>query len=343
MHARALSTKPDAALPSTALNSYISTTAPAQHDLERATPFFLRGPVSFLFSAGKLPQIPHDSKTPEIALLGRSNVGKSSLLNALLNKKNAKLAHESKHPGRTRTLNFFGVGGASEVMGTKRVAKKGMSLEMLGKGKGGKEEFKKGTEVRNVIGKGGVCVVDCPGYGFGSRDAWGEVVMRYLEKREQLARAYLLVDVNVGMKKADEQALEILREAGTPHQVVLSKVDKILFPGGRLDMHSLPDGIQRLRDIREEFRTKVLDKHAATSLCTDVLCTSSNDNALGRYKRIGIEELQFAVLDAAGLIGEGREINKMEAAQEREEYHGVVGWDQLEKMSASSTARAPAR
>jgi GTP-binding protein len=79
-----------------------------------------------------LPQIPNDSTTPEIALLARSNVGESSLLNALFNKKNAKLAHESKHPGRTKTLNFFGVDGAAEVVsGSKRVAKKGMSLVLL--------------------------------------------------------------------------------------------------------------------------------------------------------------------------------------------------------------------
>jgi GTP-binding protein len=292
----------------------------------------VRGPVSFLFSASKLPNIPADSATPEIAFLGRSNVGKSSLLNALLNKKNAKIAHESKHPGRTRTMNLFGVGGAAEGAGVKRVAKKGMSLEMLEKA--GAKELKKGTESRNVIGQGGLVVVDCPGYGFGSKEEWGGAVLRYLEKREQLARAFLLVDVTVGLKRSDEQILNILRDADTPHQIVLSKVDKILFPSGKLDMDRLPQRLDKLRSIQDEFRNSNITRYgAAAAMCPDVLCTSSNNHPLGRYKRIGIEELQFAVLDAAGLIGEGKEIDQQEKEQERSEYHGVVGWDQLEKLS----------
>lgn len=272
-------------------------------------------------------------------------MGKSSLLNALLNRKNAKIAHESKNPGRTRTLNFYGVGGAAEVGeggGKRRVVKKGMSLELLrGEGKV-KGDLKKGSEVRNVIGKGGLVVVDCPGYGFGSRDEWGEVVMRYLQKREQLARAFLLVDVNVGVKKSDEQTLQILREAGTPHQVVLSKVDKILFPAGKLEMDRLPERLARLRNVQDEFREKVLAKHADASLSSDLLCTSSNDRALGKYKRMGIEDLRYAALDAAGLLGDGKEIDTIEKEQEQAEYHGVVGWDQLEQLtSGRTTAQTP--
>jgi GTP-binding protein len=303
----------------------------------------MRGPVSFLFSASKLPNIPADSNTPEIAFLGRSNVGKSSLLNALLNKKNAKIAHESKHPGRTKTMNLFGVGGAAEGVSSKRVAKKGMSLEMLEKNSSSRKELKRSTEVRNIIGQGGLVVVDCPGYGYGSRDEWGEVVIRYLQKREQLVRAYLLVDITVGLKKSDEDILKILREADTPHQVVLSKVDKILFPGGKLDLDSLPQRLDKLRVLQDEFKGKIAS-HGSTSMSSDVLCTSSNDRYLGKYKRIGIEELQYAVLDAAGLVGEGKEIDTYEDKQEQGEYHGVVGWDQLGKLSASpSTSKLTTR
>ncbi|KIW02368.1 uncharacterized protein PV09_06190 [Verruconis gallopava] len=332
--ARCMSTSTSStALASHVLNSY-TTAAPSLQDLDRANRYFTNGPVAFLFSASKLPNIPIDSKIPEIAFLGRSNVGKSSLLNALLNKKNAKIAHESKHPGRTKTMNFFGVGPAAEVPGTRRVAKKGQSLEMLEKA--GSKELKKGTEVRNVIGQGGgIVVVDCPGYGFGSKEAWGDVVIRYLQKRKQLAIAYLLVDINVGLKKSDEQTLELLREANTPHQIILSKVDKVLFPSGKLDMERLSQRIERLDDMRRNFKTKVLDQFAGTSLCTDILCTSSNNLPLGKYKRIGIEELQYAALHTAGLFGEGKEIDNYEKERELSEYHGIVSWDQLGDLNTA--------
>ena len=84
---------------------------------------------------------------PEVAFLGRSNVGKSSLLNAILGK---TICHTSKHPGRTRSMNLYSVGGADH---------KGHPKKLV--------------------------VLDMPGYGKASRADWGEEIMKYLVKRKQ--------------------------------------------------------------------------------------------------------------------------------------------------------------
>ena len=86
-------------------------------------------------------------KIPEVAFLGRSNVGKSSLLNALMGK---KICHTSSKPGRTRSMNFFAVGGEDGYGNLGRLA-----------------------------------VLDMPGYGKGSREEWGREIMKYLLGRKQ--------------------------------------------------------------------------------------------------------------------------------------------------------------
>lgn len=111
------------------------------------------------------------STVPEVAFLGRSNAGKSSLLNAVAhesgNKKtkdrDAELAFVSAKPGRTRTMNAFGIG---------RVFKT-------------RKEPGSGRIVNEWSGEKGLVIVDMPGYGKGSRAEWGEEIVKYLKKREQ--------------------------------------------------------------------------------------------------------------------------------------------------------------
>lgn len=88
-------------------------------------------------------------------------------------------------------MNAFGIGGAS-VGGARRVAKPGMSLEMMAEG-----DLKKGSEMRNFIGRGGLVVVDPPGYGHGSREEWGKEVVKYLQGRKQYV--YTLCIWNEGL------------------------------------------------------------------------------------------------------------------------------------------------
>lgn len=133
-----------------ACSYYWDTAAPSREQLEQAEKFFSKAPPTLLFSSTEFRRV-QTSELPEVAFLGRSNVGKSSILNALMGR---QICHTSSKPGRTRSMNFFAVGGAD------------------GQGSAGK-----------------LVVLDLPGYGHGSREAWGSEIMKYLKGREQYAGA----------------------------------------------------------------------------------------------------------------------------------------------------------
>lgn len=151
------------------------------------------GPVSFLKSAPDLRYLP-DPVAPEVAFAGRSNVGKSSLLNRLTNR--VGLARTSNTPGRTQELNFFDVGAAEEG----------------------------GTPVMRLV--------DMPGYGFAKAPKdivrkWRHVVNDYLRGRVVLKRALVLIDSRHGVKDVDREIMEMLDKAAVTYHLVLTKADKI--------------------------------------------------------------------------------------------------------------------
>ena len=303
-------------LPLTSLNSYLTTSPPTAPQLTYARNFFTNPShaPSFLFSTSHFRTFPPSSSAPEIAFLGRSNVGKSSLLNALFANSNNKsnkskaLAFVSSKPGRTRSLNVYGIGGATVGAGVSVRAKPGLSLGLLraqgvdGEGNRKLVKGERDVEVWNRIGRGGLAVVDCPGYGFGSREEWGLEVVKYLRGRKQLRRAFVLVDAEHGVRKSDEQILELMRQAGTPHQVVLSKVDKILHPRAKPpSAETLDRYLARLREICQQVREKVRPQGArGVSALDDILCCSS-ETSLEGGRKLGIDGLRWAILQAAGL------------------------------------------
>ena len=128
-----------------------------------------------------------DNKLPEVAFAGKSNVGKSSLINALMMRKS--LARTSAQPGKTQTINFYNIN---------------------------KEIY----------------LVDLPGYGYAKasekeREAWGQMIERYLNTSEKLRAVFLLVDIRHAPSANDKQMFEWMAYVGYDPIVIATKLDKI--------------------------------------------------------------------------------------------------------------------
>ncbi|MBO6717885.1 MAG: YihA family ribosome biogenesis GTP-binding protein [Rhizobiaceae bacterium] len=208
-----------------------------------ATTLFTR-PWVFIRGVPSMKFLPPEGP-PEIAFAGRSNVGKSSLINALLSRKG--LARTSNTPGRTQELNYFVPDGHSGEPG---------DLPPM-------------------------ALVDMPGYGYAKApketvEKWTRLVLDYLRGRVTLKRVYVLIDARHGIKKNDEEVLDLLDKAAVSYQIVLTKTDKIK-----------PPAVARLvSDTVEKIRRR-------PAAYPEVLATSSETGT-------GLAELREAVATAVG-------------------------------------------
>jgi GTP-binding protein len=148
--------------------------------------------AKFLAAATSASLFPAEA-APEFAFLGRSNVGKSSLINSLLGQ---KLAHVSSTPGRTRSINFIGV-------------------------------YAKPNQHQPEI-----MLVDLPGYGYAKLSKeisaeWPRFIDPYLKERAALKLAIVLVDANIPAQESDRQLIHFLRSAGRDFLVVATKSDRM--------------------------------------------------------------------------------------------------------------------
>jgi len=157
-------------------------------ELEEAARKLFAGPVAFLKSAPELKFLP-DPGVPEIAFAGRSNVGKSSLLNGLTNR--SSLARTSNTPGRTQELNIFEVGEPVRLR----------LVDMPGYG------FAKAP--KDLARR------------------WRYLVNDYLRGRQVLKRTLLLIDSRRGIAEVDREVMKMLDEAAVSYRLILTKADKI--------------------------------------------------------------------------------------------------------------------
>ena len=143
----------------------------------------------FVYAAQRLAQLPPPDGT-EVAFAGRSNVGKSSLLNALTGRR--ALARTSGHPGRTRQLNFFDLGGRLTL------------VDMPGYGYA--------SASRSI------------------KEDWQGLMFEFLRGRPTLRRVLLLLDARIEMKAADTAVMDLLDRAAVTYQLVLTKADAVKPP-----------------------------------------------------------------------------------------------------------------
>ncbi len=144
------------------------------------------GPCDFMLGVAGLEQLP-DANKPEIAFAGRSNVGKSTLVNALTGRKT--LAKTSNTPGRTQQLNYFNLGGVLHM------------VDMPGYG------YAKVSKTQ--------------------RENWNKLIKKYLRGRPTLHCVLLLVDARHGLKDSDIELMKMLDETAVSYRIVLTKADKV--------------------------------------------------------------------------------------------------------------------
>ena len=220
-------------------------------------------PCRFIAGAATIEQLPPIT-VPEIAFIGRSNVGKSSLLNALVGQK--ALAKTSQNPGATKQLNFFLLGNIEGDRIERPLGERGES-------RGAYTSY----DQAHTKGESALMLVDMPGYGFAKvskekKGEWDTLIRSYLSGRPSLKRACLLIDARRGVMPPDEDFMGVLDEAALSFQVVLTKADA-------LKPHELT---MLLPDLK-----KIIQSHPAAH--PDVIATSAAE-------KTGIEELREALI-----------------------------------------------
>ena len=171
--------------------------------LEAGRLLFAR-PVTFMLSVVAMDKLPPPD-LPEICFAGRSNVGKSSLINALTNQN--KLAKASNTPGRTRELNYFNVSDRLRIV----------DLPGYGYARASKTDIAK----------------------------WTKLTRRFLAGRAPLRRIFLLIDSRHGLKDTDLEIMSMLDETAVTYQIVLTKIDKLKKGEAEKVLAKVADAIKR--------------------------------------------------------------------------------------------------
>ena len=267
------------------------------HQLAAAERFFSHA-CRFLYSAEALRHHALNDHIPEVVVLGASNVGKSSFLNALVGRPGA--ARVSQRPGHTTLMNAFGVGPRPKV-----------ARELVRKG--------------SPPPRHSLVLVDTPGYGFRSQAGWGASILAYLEGRRMLRGAVVLLSSEKRLLPEDTWLLKKLAESNTRTLVVLTKADK-----GRNDWPS------RCSDMAETVLEELQSLNGAVGggwragggPTSDIYVTSAGMDGPGKLGNGGgMGGVRAAILEMAGFTLQDKVTKKAEAVT----YSGpIVSFDDIQ-------------
>ena len=192
---------------------------------------FLR-PCDFMLSVAQLVQLP-EADLDEVAFAGRSNVGKSSLINALFNQK--KLAKTSATPGRTQQLNFFNFDNKLYLV----------DLPGYGYAQAPEKLVKQ----------------------------WQKVLKDYLRGRPNLRRVFLLIDSRHGIKAEDLEIMKLLNESAVVYQVILTKIDKISVEELQKTQQNVLEELKKHAAAMNEIVVTSSEKKIGLTQCKAEICS----------------------------------------------------------------------
>lgn len=257
-----------------------SLTPREQAKLTNAGHFFRKNP-QFLYSAAQFKHHPFNEQVPEVVVLGASNVGKSTFLNALVGRPG--IARTSPRPGHTVFMNAYGLGPVPHVA---------------------RDSIKKGTPVP----RHSLIAMDTPGYGYRSQSTWGGTIVRYLGARKTLKGAVVLLSAEKRLMPEDRWLLEALADANVRTVVVVTKADKLrrrAGEGGQDGKGWAEQCSDKAAAIRAEL-TRIQkgtgrDWKEDAGWSSDVFITAAGAGHAGKANNMaGMGAVRAAILDMAG-------------------------------------------
>lgn len=292
--------------------------------LTSTTTLLTTPPPRFLYSAPRFLHVPINTRVPEICLLGRSNVGKSTLINALAGISSAGRSHgstvssakkqkgslkglaiTSAKAGCTRTLNGYAFGlGVQTGRTTKKPVVETKSLRTRSERREAQSRNRDSTPSAALI------MLDLPGYGLNSQSAWGAEIAKYLTRRAQLRGAILLIDAIAGLKEGDRQVLRILRDNAVRTSIILTKADKLGYGVSYKGEERVKDMCESVWDELRKIERKgaeVWVEGGDKGWEREIWVTGAGDPKKGGG--VGVDGARFAIARMAGLVTDERDFD----------------------------------